>query len=144
MREERIGLKGIEKPGVNILKNIMKVAHFERILQACAASEEFRSILPVLVSQGLTGVRACELVGKQVNQPDVVYWTDFNWAKGWLKIRDEVAKQTTRKAGDQRWVTLPPRQLNGCSHWPRHRAPCSQAIGRNSAKSKTPCSNRSS
>jgi integrase len=101
-------LKGMEKPGVNVLKNIMPVAQFEKILRACAASDEFRSILPVLVLRGLAGVRDCELVGKRVNQPDVIYWTDFNWAKGWLLIRDEVAKQTTRKSGDQRWVTLPP------------------------------------
>jgi integrase len=100
-------LKGMDKPGVNVLKNIMPVAHFEKILRACAASDEFRSILPVLVLRGLAGVRDCELVGKRVYQPDVIYWTDFNWAKGWLLVRDEVAKQTTRKSGDQRWVVLP-------------------------------------
>lgn len=101
----------MEKPGVNVLKNIMPVAQFEKILRACAASDEFRSILPVLVLRGLAGVRDCELVGQTMNQPDVIYWTDFNWAKGWLLVRDEVAKQTTRKSGDQRWVVLPPAAL---------------------------------
>jgi hypothetical protein len=100
-------LKGMEKPGVNVLKNIMPVAQFEKILRACAASDKFRSILPALVLRGLAGVRDCELVGNRVNQSDVIFWSDFNWAKGWLLIRDEVAKQTTRKSGDQRWVTLP-------------------------------------
>jgi integrase len=104
-------LKGMDKPGVNVLKNIMPVANFEKILRACAASDEFRSILPVLVLRGLAGVRDCELVGKRVNQTDVIYWSDFNWTKGWLFIRDEVAKQTTRKSGDQRWVVLSPAAL---------------------------------
>jgi hypothetical protein len=39
----------------NVLKNVMPVAHFEMILQACAASDEFRSILPVLVLKGFAG-----------------------------------------------------------------------------------------
>jgi hypothetical protein len=104
-------LKGLEKPAVNVLKNIMPVATFAEILQVCATSDEFRAILPVLVLQGFAGVRSCEVVGLQMNQPDVVFWSDFDWADGTLHIRDEVAKQTTRKNGDERYVTLAPAAL---------------------------------
>lgn len=107
-------LKGMDKPQVNVLKNIMPVATFAEILRVCAESgqfSEFRSILPVLVLQGLAGVRSCELIGLQTQQTDVVFWSDFDWADGTLHIRDEVAKQTTRKNGDERWVTLAPAAL---------------------------------
>ena len=99
-------LKGMDKPAVNVLKNIMPIGTFAAILNACAASDEFRSILPVLALQGFAGVRSCELVGKNMNQSDVVFWSDFDWTDGTLKIRDDVAKQTTRKNGDERWVKL--------------------------------------
>jgi integrase len=101
-------LKGMEKPQVNVLKNIMPVATFSAILNACAANDEFRSILPVIALQGFAGVRSKELVGINVNQSNVVFWSDFDWADGTLHIRDEVAKQTTRKNGDERWITLDP------------------------------------
>jgi hypothetical protein len=104
-------LKGMDKPERNILKNVMAVAHFEMILRACAASDEFRSILPTLILQGLAGVRTCELIGKLSNQPDILYWSDINWPRGWVTVRDEVAKQTGRKAGDQRFVILCPAGL---------------------------------
>jgi hypothetical protein len=52
-------------------------------------------------------VRSCELIGKVLNQSDILYWSDFNSTRGWVTIRDEVAKQTSRKAGDQRFVVLP-------------------------------------
>jgi hypothetical protein len=99
-------LKGMEKPGVNVLKNIMPVTQFEMILKACAASDEFRSILPVLILKGFAGVRGCELVGQNVGQSNVVMWSDIDWSDGILNIRAEVAKRTTRKAGDQRYVVL--------------------------------------
>jgi hypothetical protein len=91
---------------VNVLKNIMPVAQFEMILQTCAGNAEFASILPVLVLKGFAGVRGCELVGQTVGQTDVVMWSDFDWADGSLNIRGEVAKRTTRKSGDQRYVVL--------------------------------------
>jgi hypothetical protein len=104
-------LKGMEKPAVNVLKNILPIGTFSAILTACAESAEFSSILPVLTLQGFAGIRSCELVGKNLNQTDVVFWTDFDWTDGTLHIRDEVAKQTTRKNGDERWVTLCPAAL---------------------------------
>jgi hypothetical protein len=104
-------LKGMEKPAVNVLKNILPIGTFSAILNACAGNAEFRSILPVLVLQGFAGVRSCELVGIQTLQSDVVFWSDFDWTEGTLHIRDEVAKQTTRKNGDERWVTLCPAAL---------------------------------
>jgi len=60
-------LKGMDKPAVNVLKNILPIATFSAILTACAESAEFSSILPVLVLQGFAGVRSCELVGQNLN-----------------------------------------------------------------------------
>jgi integrase len=108
-KNEWLGLdimKGMDKPAGNVLKNVMPVAQFQMILNACAASDEFRSILPVLILKGFAGVRGCELVGQNVGQTNVVMWSDFDWSDGILNIRGEVAKRTTRKAGDQRYVVL--------------------------------------
>lgn len=99
-------LKGIDIPRRNVLTNIMPVGDFEQILRACAASDEFRSILPVLILQGLAGVRTCELIGDAGEA--VIQWDDLNWAKGWLTVRDAVAKRTSRKNGDRRFVILCP------------------------------------
>jgi hypothetical protein len=109
LKNEWLGLdimKGMDKPAGNVLKNVMPVAQFEMILKACAGNTEFTSILPVLILKGFAGVRGCELVGQNVGQQNVVMWSDFDWADGSLNIRGEVAKRTTRKAGDQRYVML--------------------------------------
>lgn len=99
-------IDGMAKPEVNVLKNIMPIATFAAILNACAGNDSFRSILPVLVLQGFAGVRSKELVGINADQANVVCWSDFDFADGTLHIRDAVAKQTTRKNGDERWIKL--------------------------------------
>jgi integrase len=91
---------------------ILTIDGFEKLLKA--ADKDYPDVLPFLVLAGFAGLRTCELVQEREDD-QVVQWSDFD---GWnvLKIRSEVAKQTSRESGDRRFVKLDPAVKYWLSH----------------------------
>jgi hypothetical protein len=74
-------------------KEILKVEHFRRILFLSA--EKFPRLLPFFVLGGFAGLRRCEMISSQPASKDPrIEWTDIDWKKDKIKIRQDVAKET--------------------------------------------------
>jgi len=54
---------------------------------------------------GFAGVRWSELV-RQYAEDQVLKWEDVDWQKQLITVRDEVAKQTSRKMGNRRFIPM--------------------------------------
>ena len=65
--------------------------------------------LPWLVLGGFAGLRTAEI--------ERLEWRDVLWDDSLIHIREEVAKRTTRKVGDARYVPMPANLLAWLEPW---------------------------
>jgi integrase len=108
-RENRIVILNpfdeIKRPRVRYKEpGIITPAEFEKLL---ATAGLFPNVQRFLALAGLAGLRREELL-KEYAADQVLAWQDINWEKGRITIRAEVAKQTSRKHGDRRYVPIEP------------------------------------
>ena len=61
---------------------------------------------------GFAGVRRSELV-REYTEDQVLKWEDVDWQKQLITVRHEVAKQTSRKIGNRRFIPMEAALL----HW---------------------------
>ena len=61
---------------------------------------------------GFAGLRRSELV-REYAEDQVLRWEDINWQKQLITVRHEVAKQTSRKMGNRRFIPMEAALL----HW---------------------------
>jgi len=61
---------------------------------------------------GFADVRRSELV-REYAEDQVLQWEDFDWPKHLITVRHEVAKQTSRKMGNRRFIPMEAALL----HW---------------------------
>ena len=64
------------------------------------------------IESGFAGLRRSELV-REYAADQVLRWEDINWQKQLITIRHEVAKQTSRKMGNRRFIPMEAALL----HW---------------------------
>lgn len=79
---------------------------YQKLLRTCAGlepfgkekrpSDQFKRLLAYYVLRGLAGMRRCELIRSDANDP-TLKWEDILWDKNLIYVRDEVAKQTPAK-----------------------------------------------
>src|ERR1700758_845864 len=80
---------------------ILEPAKFKELL--ATAEEEVPELIPFLAMTGFAGVRRSELV-REYAEDQVLRWEDINWQKHLITVRHEVAKQTSRKMGNRRFI----------------------------------------
>ena len=94
----------IDRPKVAYtVPEILEPAQFKRLLET--AEEEVPELIPFLAMAGFAGVRRSELV-REYAEDQVLKWEDVDWQKHLITIRHEVAKQTSRKMGNRRFVPM--------------------------------------
>jgi integrase len=94
----------LKRPQVSYaIPGILKPAEFEALL--VAAESRVPDLLPFLASAGFAGIRREEMLKEYAND-EVLQWSDIDWDKKLITIRDSVAKQTTRKMGDRRFIPM--------------------------------------
>jgi integrase len=71
-------------------------------------------LIPFLAMAGFAGVRRSELV-REYAEDQVLKWEDVDWQKHLITVRHEVAKQTSRKMGNRRFIPMEAALL----HWLR-------------------------
>ena len=76
------------------------------------AEEEVPELIPFLAMAGFAGLRRSELV-REYAEDQVLRWEDISWQKRLITIRHEVAKQTSRKMGNRRFIPMEAALL----HW---------------------------
>ena len=54
---------------------------------------------------GFAGLRRSELV-REYAENQVLRWEDVDWRKQLITVRHEVAKQTSRKMGNRRFIPM--------------------------------------
>jgi hypothetical protein len=102
---------GIDRPKVALtVPEILGPAHFKRLLRT--AEEEIPELIPFLAMAGFAGVRRSELV-REYAEDEVLKWEDVNWQKQLTTVRHEVAKQTSQKMGNRRFIPMEAALL----HW---------------------------
>jgi integrase len=69
-------------------------------------------LIPFLAMAGFAGLRRSELV-REYAEDQVLRWEDINWQKQLITVRHEVAKQTSRKMGNRRFIPMEAALL----HW---------------------------
>jgi integrase len=69
------------------------------------ADTKFPDLLPFLALAGFAGLRRAEMV-KQYADDQVLQWSDIDFTKRLITVRDEVAKTTRRKLGNRRFVPM--------------------------------------
>jgi hypothetical protein len=62
-------------------------------------------VVPFLAMAGFAGVRRSELV-REYAEDQVLKWEDVDWQKHLITVRHEVAKQTSRKMSDRRFIPM--------------------------------------
>jgi integrase len=82
---------------------ILSPVQFRTLLTVAEA--KFPDLLPFLALAGFAGIRRAELV-KQYADDQVLQWSDINFTKRLITVRDEVAKATRRKLGNRRFVPM--------------------------------------
>jgi integrase len=85
------------------IPGVFSCAQFRTLL--CTAKENFPDLLPFLALAGFAGMRRAELV-KQYAADQVLQWSDVDWNKRLITVRDGVAKATRRKLGNRRFVPM--------------------------------------
>jgi site-specific recombinase XerD len=101
----------IKRPEVSyVIPGILQPAEFKRLLRA--AEEKVRDLVPFLALAGFAGIRRDELVKEYAND-SVLQWSDVDWTKKLITVRDGVAKQTRRKLGNRRFLPMEPALV----HW---------------------------
>jgi len=91
---------------------ILAPAKFRQLL--ATAEKEVPELIPFLAMAGFAGVRRSELV-REYAEDQVLRWEDINWQKQLITVRHEVAKQTSRKMGNRRFIPMEAALL----HWLR-------------------------
>ena len=95
---------GIDRPEAGRNEpGIYKPEEFERLL--VTADAKFPALVPFLAFAGLAGLRTSELVSMYTGE-QTLQWSDVLWDKRLVHIRSEVAKQTSREAGNKRYVPM--------------------------------------
>ena len=89
---------------------ILEPAKFKQLL--ATAEEEVPELIPFLAMAGFAGLRRSELV-REYAKEEVLRWEDINWQKQLITVRHEVAKQTSRKMGNRRFIPMEAALL----HW---------------------------
>ena len=121
-------LEEIGRPQVAYaIPGILTPQQFKTLL--VKAEEKVPDLVPFLALAGLAGIRREEML-KEYADDQVLQWSDIDWDKKVITIRDEVAKQTTRKLGDRRFIPMEEALL----HW---LAPYRQ--GRDHDRRRTDC-----
>lgn len=82
---------------------ILSPIQFRTLL--CTADTKFPDLLPFLTLAGFAGIRRAEMV-KQYADDQVLQWSDIDFTKRLITVRDEVAKTTRRKLGNRRFVPM--------------------------------------
>ena len=82
---------------------ILEPAKFKQLL--ATAEEEVPELIPFLAMAGFAGLRRSELV-REYAEDQVLRWEDINWQKQLITVRHEVAKQTSRKMGNRRFIPM--------------------------------------
>jgi hypothetical protein len=100
--------------GVN--NEIIEIGDFRRLLFVTSGLEpikpdekpttKYLGLLPYFVLGGLAGMRRGEMLRDRASQ-QIVEWTDIQWSKNLIKVRQEVAKHT-RAADRRRDIPLEP------------------------------------
>jgi hypothetical protein len=71
-------------------------------------------LIPFLATAGFAGVRRSELL-REYAEDQVLEWEDVNWQKQLITVRHEVGRQTSRKMGNRRFISMEAALL----HWLR-------------------------
>jgi integrase len=96
----------IDRPEVAYtVPEILEPAKFKQLL--ATAEEEVPELIPFLAMAGFAGLRRSELV-REYAKDEVLRWEDINWQKQLITVRHEVAKQTSRKMGNRRFIQWKP------------------------------------
>jgi len=82
---------------------ILEPVQFKRLLET--AEEEVPELIPFLAMAGFAGVRRSELV-RRYAEDQVLKWEDVDRQKRLITVRHEVAKQTSRKMGNRRFIPM--------------------------------------
>jgi hypothetical protein len=95
-----------------IRKDIYQVKTFERMLRIAAGLEpvklgglptkDFIALLPWFALSGFCGLRSCEAF-RNTRNSDAIRWSDLYCDRGFIEIREEVAK-ATRRDSDKRHI----------------------------------------
>jgi integrase len=92
-------VKPMDTAGAHL--EIMAPGDYHKLLQWCQAND--KEMLAYFALAGLAGMRTCELVRDGRND-ESLRWEDIKWDRGFIHVRGEVAKQTSRKAGNVRYI----------------------------------------
>jgi site-specific recombinase XerD len=82
---------------------ILQPPEFKQLL--VAAEKNVPDLVPFLALAGFAGTRREEMLKEYAND-EVLQWTDIDWDKKIITIRDGVAKQTSREMGDRRFIPM--------------------------------------
>jgi integrase len=82
---------------------ILQPAEFKQLL--LAAEKKQVTLVPFLALAGFAGIRREEML-KEYADDEVLQWSDIDWDKKMITIRDGVAKQTSRELGDRRFIPM--------------------------------------
>jgi len=94
----------MERPQIAYaIPSILSCAQFRTLLTT--ADAKFPDLLPFLALAGFAGLRRAEMV-KQYADDQVLQWSDIDFTKRLITVRDEVAKTTRRKLGNRRFVPM--------------------------------------
>jgi integrase len=85
------------------IPGILSPAEFRTLLTA--TESKFPDLLPFLSLAGFAGIRRAEMV-KQYAADQVLQWSDIDFTKRLITVRDGVAKATRRKLGNRRFVPM--------------------------------------
>lgn len=77
----------------------------EEFRQLLIAAQSKPDVLAFVAISGFAGLRRDELL-KEYGSDSVLEWCDINFEKRLIKVRPEVAKKTTRRTGDRRFVPI--------------------------------------
>jgi site-specific recombinase XerD len=100
---------------------VLTPKELEHLLLTAEADPELKVLVPFLALTAFAGLRHCELVEETRSEP-TLDWSKIYWDKALIEIEDEVAKQTSRKGGNRRFLPMeaalvhwlkPYRQSNG-------------------------------
>jgi integrase len=106
----------IDRPEVAYtVPEILEPAKFKQLL--ATAEEEVPELIPFLAMAGFAGLRRSELVREHA-EDQVLRWEDINWQKQLITVRHEVAKQTSRKMGNRRFIPMEAALLHWLSPYP--------------------------
>ena len=102
------------------IPGVLSCAEFRTLL--CTAEARCPDLLPFLALAGFGGIRRAEML-KQYANDQVLQWSDIDWSKRLITIRDEVAKVTRRKLGNRRFVPMEDALISWLARYRRDEGP---------------------